>query len=135
MRWSPKTNFFSHNFSTKIVIQIKRRVILKCSNFPIDQNCRYLRQVLKFFSTQIFEPSAYHALGFWISFQYFLVFRRPVVVYKGGFVGRSVGRSVCLQNILKNSKSRFGDYIDVVSTLTNTLLIVVLYRYGRLVCW
>ena len=45
-------------------------------------------------------------------------------------VGQSVGRSVCLQNILKNSKLRFGDYIAVVCTLINTLLIIVLYRHG-----
>ena len=53
------------------------------------------------------------------------LFRRRVVVYKGGFVGLSVGRSVCLQNILKNSKSRFGDYIAVVPTLIHTLVIIV----------
>ena len=54
----------------------------------------------------------------------------------GGFVGRSVvGRSVGLQNILKNSKSRFGDYITVVYALNNTFLIIVLYRHDRLVGW
>ena len=41
-----------------------------------------------------------------------------------------LNRSVCLQNILKNSKSRFGDYIAVVCTLINTLLIIVLCRHG-----
>ena len=45
----------------------------------------------------------------------------------------SVGRSVCLQKILKNSKSRFGDYITVVYALNNTYLIIVLYRNDRLV--
>ena len=44
-----------------------------------------------------------------------------------------VGRLVCLQNFLKNSKSRFGDYITVVYALNNTFLIIVLYRHDRLV--
>ena len=48
-------------------------------------------------------------------------------------VGRSVCRSVCLQKFLKNSKSRFGDYITVVYAPNNTFLIVVLYRHDRLV--
>ena len=61
------------------------------------------------------------------------MFRRRVVVYKRGFVGLSVCRLVCLQKIFKNSKSRFGDYITVVYTLNNTLLIIVLYRHDRLV--
>ena len=34
-------------------------------------------------------------------------------------------RSGGLQNILKNSKSRFGDYIAVVPTLIHTLVIIV----------
>ena len=46
-------------------------------------------------------------------------------------VGRLVGRSVgWFSNILKNSKSRFVDYINVVCTVINTLLIIVLYRHG-----
>ena len=31
---------------------------------------------------------------------------------------------------MKNSKLRFGDYITVVCTLINNLLIIVLYRHG-----
>ena len=37
----------------------------------------------------------------------------------------SVVLSVGLQNILRNSKSRFGDYIAVVCTLIKILLIIV----------
>ena len=41
-------------------------------------------------------------------------------------VGQLVGRSVgWFSNILKNSKSRFGDYIAVVHTLIHTLFIIV----------
>ena len=45
------------------------------------------------------------------------------------------GRPVCplvgwFSNILKNSKSRFVDYINLVCTVINTLLIIVLYRHG-----
>ena len=49
----------------------------------------------------------------------------------------SVGWSVGLQNILKNSKSRFCEYVAVVCTLINTLLIIVLYRQagGQSVGW
>ena len=40
---------------------------------------------------------------------------------------------------MKNSKSRFGDYITVVYALNNTFLIIVLYRHdwlvGRSVGW
>ena len=46
----------------------------------------------------------------------------------------SVFQSVDLSSkILKNSKSRFGDNITVAYTHNNTLLIIVLYRHGRLV--
>ena len=48
-------------------------------------------------------------------------------------VGWSVCLSVGLQNILKNSNSRFGDYKAVFCTIITTILIAVLYRYGRLV--
>ena len=72
---------------------------------------------------------------FKINSQDMLLFRRRVVVYIDGFVGRLVGwlvgRLVGLQNILKNSKSRFGEYVAVFCTLINTLLIIVLYRHGR----
>ena len=49
----------------------------------------------------------------------------------------SVSRLVCLQIFLKNSKSRFGDYITVVYALNNTFLIILLYRHpvGRSVGW
>ena len=50
----------------------------------------------------------------------------------GRSVGRKVGCWVGLQNILKNSKSRVGDYIDVVCTPINTLLFNVLYRHSIL---
>ena len=52
-------------------------------------------------------------------------------------VGWLVGRLVGLQNILKNSKSRFCEYVAVVCTLINTLLIIVLYRQagGQSVGW
>ena len=40
---------------------------------------------------------------------------------------------MCLQKILKDSKSRFGDYITVVYAPNNTFLIVVLYRHDQLV--
>ena len=87
-------------------------------------------------TTSIFYDSLNSDMWIWLKFG--VVFRRRVVVYKGGFVGlsvclsvcRSVGRLVCLQNILKNSKSRFGDYIALVCTLINTLLIVVLGMAG-----
>ena len=50
--------------------------------------------------------------------------------------GRLVGQSVgWFSNILKNSKSRFGDYITVVYALNNTFLIIVLYRHDQLVGW
>ena len=45
----------------------------------------------------------------------------------------SVCRSVYIQKFLKNSKSRFGDYITVVYALNNTFLIIVLYRHSQLV--
>ena len=46
-------------------------------------------------------------------------------------LGRSVGRSVgWFSNISKNSKSSFVDYITVVCTIINTLLIIVLNRHG-----
>ena len=38
----------------------------------------------------------------------------------------SVGWSVGLQNILKNSKSRLGEYVAVFCTLINTLIIIIL---------
>ena len=41
-----------------------------------------------------------------------------------------VSRLVGFENILKNSKLRFGDYVTVVCTLIYTLLIIVLYRHG-----
>ena len=48
----------------------------------------------------------------------------------GRWLGWSVGQLVGLQNILRYSKSRFGDHIAIVCTLINTLLIKVLYRHS-----
>ena len=45
----------------------------------------------------------------------------------GWSVGQLVSRS---SNYFDNSESRFGDYVAIVCTLINTLLIIVLYRHG-----
>ena len=48
----------------------------------------------------------------------------------GWSVGWFVDLLVSLKNILKNAKSRFGDYKALVCTLINTLPIIVLYKHG-----
>ena len=45
----------------------------------------------------------------------------------GWFLGQLVGQP---SKYFENSESRFGNYVAIVCTLINTLLIIVLYRHG-----
>ena len=45
-----------------------------------------------------------------LAYQLYIVFKPQEVALMGGFVGRSVGRSVCLQKICKIFKKRFCEY-------------------------